>query len=58
MEISSVEIYDRLGRIVLKTTLSPGNIHLLDLSGQPDGIYFIKVRYDNRVRMGKVVVWR
>jgi hypothetical protein len=58
MESSSVEIYDRLGRMVMSTRLSPGNLHLVDLSDQANGMYFIMVRYDNRVKMGKVVICR
>jgi hypothetical protein len=57
-EYFSLEIYNWLGERVIKSNLPSNTIHLLDLSGHADGIYFIQVQQGNKVQTGKIVLNR
>jgi len=55
----NVEITDALGQLVLNTNLN-GNINSkrIDISHLTDGMYFVKLTYDTKSVMGKIVLQR
>jgi hypothetical protein len=58
-EISSVEIYNVMGEKVY-SFLNSGSVNVkeIDISSQPDGVYFISMRSQNDVSTQKIVISR
>lgn len=52
---ASVIVYNILGKQVLNTEAGRGT-HIVDLSGQPDGSYFMSIRTDKDVITKKIIV--
>jgi hypothetical protein len=50
-----IEIYNVSGRLVFIKELDT-MVEKIDISGFPDGIYFVKVLQDNTVKFGKLVI--
>ena len=44
---------DITGRIVLK---SPGNINQIDVSDFPEGLYFVRIKWDSEIIITKVII--
>ncbi|TAL58448.1 MAG: T9SS type A sorting domain-containing protein [Bacteroidetes bacterium] len=55
-EVSSVFIYDGFGRVVYNSSNLFGNQIVLNLSSQPNGVYFLKVQTGESVYSHKLVV--
>ena len=53
-----LEVSDILGNVILRKKIDPNDNSTLkiDLSGNPDGIYLLKLKNENGVRTGKIVI--
>ncbi len=53
-----LEISDLLGNVILLKEIDPGNNSTLkiDLSGNPDGVYLLKLQNENNILTGKIVL--
>ncbi len=49
-----VEVLDMIGKVIMRKNLST-NSELLDLSGQPDGLYFVKIIKGSKVSVFEVI---
>lgn len=45
--LTEITIYDLIGRIVVREKISLNNKSAIDLSFTPDGVYFLRIRYNN-----------
>lgn len=55
--ILSVQVHDMLGNIIYNQTISNSALNMnIDLSNQPKGIYFIKVKTNEEFYNDKVVI--
>jgi hypothetical protein len=51
----SYELFNTLGQLVSKGDLSANSSHVLDLSQQKSGIYFMKLNTDSHTMTKKIV---
>lgn len=55
-KVSSVEVYNLIGDLVFHSNCPTSNPQTIDLHEQPNGIYYLKVKYADRIASQKVVI--
>ena len=49
------EVYTAMGKLVAENKITTG-LQQIDLSGQPKGVYFVKLMYNGKTEQRKIIV--
>jgi hypothetical protein len=58
MKIQQIDILDLTGRILLSKKFTNDNDYQFDLSNEPQGCYFVKVRLNDEIQVRRLVISR